>query len=378
MTCTYATGPVRCYRERVAEFWEWFRQNETRLSEYIRHLDDYEAEEVVSFLAGGLNRAIEGCLFEIGGNFEVSLASDGNAALILLSDYLCRNIPFEYAEKWRFTPWKQAMPQGCLQVSGMRLGAEDVLVHPSRAKGENSFSLDFYSDELNGLEEDQRYQAFFLLLEMCLGENICLGFIGDVEQADGLRAGMFPLSALPCYMRKELEAEGRDLPDDYNPGLAYAGYSMEPPGLDGDEGGHAEETPSRREVIAGFTRLPDLLDDYCAGDGSPLYERLADNGARPVFLVLPRSHPHPADHQQDLDLCNEIAARLEDEILGETGSGREIGIVLGQAMGLDYCYIDLLLYDERAFLNRAGQVLSAYGLEAALREFRPDSSAMFL
>lgn len=374
MPGTEANGSA-CYRERVAEFWEWFTRNETRLSGYISRLGDYEAEEVVSFLANGLNRAIEGCLFEIGGNFEVSLASDGDTALILLGDYLCRNIPGEYAEKWQFTPWKKAMPQGCLQYAGVRLGAEDVLVCPSRPglkDGESCFSLRFYSESLLELDEDQRYHAFFLLIEMCLGENICMGFIGDVEQAEERLEGMIPLADLPELMRRELEAEGRDLPDDYNPALAYSGYNLDRP--EDDDG-----TQPRLDIIVGFTRLPDLLDDFYAGEGCPLYQRLADNGARPVFLSLTRQHLE--DHQQDLNLRNEIADRLEDEILGEAGSGREIGLILGQAVGLDFCYIDLLLYDEQAFLDRVNRVLNDYrqeGLEFALREFRPDSSAIML
>lgn len=373
MPGTETAGPANCYRERVAEFWEWFTQNEARLSGYISHLGDYEAEEVVSFLANGLNRAIEGCLFEIGGSFEVSLASDGDTALLLLGDYLCRNLPVEYADKWQFTPWKKAMPHGCLHFAGARLGAEDVLLLPAREEGENRFSLSFYSDKFDGLDEDQRYHAFFLLLDMCLGENISMGFIGDVEQAEGRLEGMLPLSQLPEHMRRELEAEGRDLPDDYNPALAYSGYNLDAP--EDDTG----EARPRQDIIAGFTRLPDLLNDYYANEGSPLYQRLADNGARPAFLTLPRLHPD--DHQQDLDLRNEIADRLEDEILGEAGSGREIGVILGQAVGLDLCYIDLLLYDEQAFLDRVNRVLGDYGqdgLEVVLREFRPDSPAIML
>jgi tetrahydromethanopterin S-methyltransferase subunit G len=133
---------------------------------------------------------------------------------------------------------------------------------------------------------------------------------------------------------------------------------------------------ARHDLIAGFTRLPDLLEDYYAVAGSPLYERLADNGVWAVFLSLPRTHPE--EYRRDLDLRNEIADRLEDEILGEAGSGREIGIVLGQAIGLDFCYIDLLLYDERSFLDQVGQVLGDYGPDITLREYRPGSSAILL
>ncbi|WP_039954302.1 hypothetical protein [Brachyspira hampsonii] len=70
-----------------------------------------------------------------------------------------------------------------------------------------------------------------------------------------------------------------------------------------------------------------------------------------------------------LDERNKITDELES-IMGKKGSGKEIGIVLGNAFGVIGGYIDLLLYNQDEFINRAEEVLKNYNYKFRLLKFR--------
>lgn len=357
---------MKSYCERVSDFWNWFAENEEKLSQYIENVRENDSEKIVSFLGSGLNLAISDCHFETGGNFEVSLASDGSLAMMFLTNYLCRNMPEAFNDKWHFNPWKPAMPGAEVGIGGIRLGAEDILLDVSISEESRRLNLLFYNETLTNLDEEQAYHVFYLVLEATLGENICMGYIGFVEMAEAPNEAMMPLSELDGFLKKILEESGDPLEEDYNPCLNYSGYGIEP----------SENTNPRFDIIAGFTCLPDLLDEYYAAEDRSIFELFKNSGAKAVFMTMNRKNPE--DHTEDLELRNTIADRLETEILGEPGNGNEIGVILGQAIGLSHCYIDLLLYDEKAFLEKAGQVLQDYGEAFFLYDYHQDAEPKML
>ena len=56
--------------------------------------------------------------------------------------------------------------------------------------------------------------------------------------------------------------------------------------------------------------------------------------------------------------------------MGEKGSGKEIGILLGSAFGILCGYIDLLLYNQDEFIKRAEEVLKKYNYKFNLLRLR--------
>ena len=74
----------------------------------------------------------------------------------------------------------------------------------------------------------------------------------------------------------------------------------------------------------------------------------------------------------------ELASRLETEVLGQRGSGQELGVLLGGADGLQHGYIDLLLYDTEAFLASVGQLLKDYPYTFYLSPFYQHGTLLLL
>lgn len=358
--------PMKSYYERVRDFWMWFSENEEKLSEYLGNMGGHEPEEIINFLGEGIGLAIEGCHFETGGDFEVSLASEGSLAMMFLTNYLVENMPEHFQEKWHFSPWKPAVPGAQIRIHGVLLGADDILVEVSPSEESAHFNLRFYNETLAAIDEDQRYHILFLILEMTLGENICMGYVGFVEMAETRTTTMIPLADLWDFMKKTLDESGTPLDEAYNPCHGYSGYSMEP----------TENPMPRFDIIAGFTSLPTLLDEYYEAENRSIFDLFAKNGAKAAFIAMHRNDPE--DHKRDLELRNAIADRLETEVLGAAGSGGEIGIILGQGLGLSRSYIDLLLYDEKAFLEKAGAVLQDFGEAFFLYDYHQNAEPRML
>ena len=351
------------FAARVKEFWNWFEASEATLEDRITRLRELDAEEVTGFLSKGLDRTLDGVVFEMGGDHEINLSPEGSPARCFLTSYIAAAMPFRLREKWTVTPWKIPAPEGfAVRMFGISVSPEDVMVDVHHEQGSNSFALVFCNESLSALDEDDCYHFFYILLEAALGENICLSHIRGIHKARAEEDGMVPLSDLGAVIRDTLAADGREVLE--NPCFSLVAYSMEP---------EESDTP-RHDVITGYTSLPDLLDDYY-GEESPVCDMLEENGAGAGFVMYRHGEREPGDA---LELRNAIAERLEEAVLGEAGSGDEVGFLLGQACGRDCCYIDLLLYDEQAFFDAAPAVLAEFGYEMIFFSFCPGEGGVTL
>lgn len=348
------------YKQRVKNFWEWFSENEEKLAEMIQNIKEYDAQDIITPLSEGLNIAIEDCVFETGGSLEINLSANGSIPMIMLTYYLVKNMPEKYIGKWTFTPWKQSMPQMALQIGDTRMSAADILVDVNYNEGK--FNLEFYNGTLAGMDENQAYHIFFLVLDLTLGENISIGFTGAVHKAENQADSMISLSELLGHIQKTLEENEREIPEDYNPSSNYFAYSMTP-----DEDAGMELDP-RFDIIAGFTRMNALLNDFYDNE-STTFDMFEENGAKAAYITIARTDE---DHNADLDIRNEITDKIE-EALGLDGSGEELGAVAGQAIGINNTYIDLLLYDEFAFMEKLIEILDDYSLEISVYDFKRDA-----
>lgn len=349
---------MKYFKQRVDEFWSWFDKNEEKIEHYIANITNENAEEVISFMASGLEIAICGCLFELGGKNEINLSSNGNAPVMMLQSYLASSIPEKYKNNWEITPWKKAVPNAELRMGNVSVSAKNVFIsaeHDDNGK----FRLNFYSDIFRGMEENQIYNVFVMILDCVLGENISLGFVSDFEYVEEKEAGMFALAELYEYMKTTLQSMEKEMPEDFNPCQMYSGYSMTP--YDSDE--------PRTDIIAGFSTMTILLNEYYEEE-TEAFETLYSNGAKAAFIEIERTNE---DYNIDLDIRNNISDRIENEIFGEPSSGNEFGAIIGQAIGEKSCYIDILMYDEKHFRDNISNILKDYELNCRIYDLKAGS-----
>ena len=79
-------------------------------------------------------------------------------------------------------------------------------------------------------------------------------------------------------------------------------------------------------------------------------------GAQAVFIAFPYENNEEGDGKKALDFRYELEDRLSEELLAPEG----LGLLLGGAVGTGTCYIDLLLFDEPAFMEKIVPFLKDY------------------
>jgi hypothetical protein len=332
-------------------------------------------EEIVAFISEGLSRISENLHFNIGGNHEFTFAVSGNTALFFLLPYVTANLPEPYRDKWSFFP--------CMQGTGgvnftfvmyeKNVDIDRVMVAPVINEGGKTIDLRFYSEAWESMDEKDCYNAFFILLELSVGEALAHSCVNYVEKAEAFEDGMFSLTELEQRMLDTLCENG----EPPNPADRYFSYGRADNsqnslnGLDVFQNG----LPLRQDIIVGTTNHPNALGDYADGRND-CWQSFADFGAKLIFLYY--YYDSEADRNEILAERYALMDKLEEEVLGERGSGREIGLVLGGAIGESRAYIDLLLYDEQTFMKKARRLLEDVPFLIFGKEFYQDGEEFLL
>ncbi|MCL2149247.1 MAG: SMI1/KNR4 family protein, partial [Methanomassiliicoccaceae archaeon] len=359
-------GDIANLTERTKKFWEWFSKNEERLSEITQRRDFGSNEEDavnmnIEFINEGVSLISEDIKFNVGGDHEFTFAIDGDYAMFFVLPYVTANMPEKYRGKWHFFPCMQGTHGESFgfRMCGAAVETDRVMVSAA-ASGNGVADIRFHAKEWASLEESDRYTAFFVLLDITVGEamaNICLG---DIEWADAPSHHMFPLTQLEEWIRENLCEDGQP-PD---PLQRIFAFEREPEG-DGP----------RDDVFAGYASYMNFMQEYDEGEDAA-YQRVAALGAKPMFLFY--NYDRDSTGEEVLNERQSIMDDIEGKVLGEPGSGREIGIVLGGASGRSYMYIDLLLYDEQAFMEKAREMFAASPFMVFGKEFRQEGEEFVL
>lgn len=346
-----------CFRARVEAFWAWFLEHEPTLAEMVEHREHYEGQEIVAFISEGTSLISEDLHFNVGGQFEFTFSADGEERFYHLMPYVVARMPEELEGKWRFSPF---MPSAggadfALEMYGRRISAAQVRVGIEETGKDGRLRLSFYEENLAAMEEDEAVSAFYVLMQISIGEGLTRIYVDRVDRADGPEEGMFPLIELEAGITANIQAAGQELIT--RPDQRFTVYRFDP---------EANEE-LRYDVITGMTCCTQLVEEYYGGS-TDLLDEFADCGASAVFLAFPYYGEEARD--KALEDRHSLEDRLEREVLGIRGDGEEIGVVLGGCMGASCGYIDLLLYDGEEFRARVTPLLQEYPYKFYLSPFR--------
>ena len=334
--------------KRTQKFWEWFAENEAQLAAFLPNPapTDVDSNAIVELCNQGLSLIADNLNFNIGGNNEFTFATEGNAALFFLLPYVVANMPEQFRGKWHFFPCMQGT-RGDNFVFRMiehvdSVDTDNVYVTASISEDKQAADLRVYVKEWEALDDNQFLGAFFILMDIVVGEALSYTCIRNVERVRGRTDGMISLTNLGKWLLDNLCEDGK-VPD---PANRHSSYQQTP-----DE----NAMPPRNDIFVGVTNYMHTISGYHMRD-SYVYDTFVRFGAKPVFVYY---YYGEGDNQKEvLNRRYELMDKLEAVVLGERGSGKEIGLMLGGAMGKWCAYIDLLLFDEQEFMQRAKALLA--------------------
>ena len=352
------------FEERVNRFWKWFEENEKVISDFIEQKSNMSSEEIIEFVSNGVALISNNLQFVFGGNYEFTFTVEGKEYLFYFTPRIVAAMPDKLKNKWKFFPYmqKQDIANSNFRMYNKDLSFKEILVYPEYDEDTNFFNLKFYNKKLNELEEDYAYNAFYIMLEHAVGENISkLYLLGNVEKSDKKLDGMIELTKLYDFIMDTLKNKNKEIILD--PINRYTVYECKP-----------TDNFFREDIFMGNTCYMELIDDYVNYNIDAIVN-ISKMGARAVYLTYVFSDNKDNDfndeniNQKLFDERNNISDELES-MMGEKGSGKEIGIVLGSAFGILCGYIDLLLYNQDEFIKRAEEVLKKYNYKFMLFRFR--------
>lgn len=332
------------FRKRVKDFWKWFTDNEEELSRIVENRGQLDGGDAVEFVTAGTNLIDEDVHFNLGGDYEFTFSVEGNTHLFYLYPYIVSQMPAQFKDKWHFFPFNQGTDASfSFGMYGANVDMAQVQVSAAYQEDINAFNIHFYEEQLCSLEEAQSYNAYYIMMEIMLGEGLSYQYIASVERADAPLENMIKLPELRAYITDTLKAHGKEIFD--NPQQVYTSYRFEP----------QENEELRFDVMAGSSCFQPLVANYYNGS-TELFDRLNGFGAQAVFIAFPYENKEEGDGKKVLDFRYELEDRLAAELLEPEG----LGLLLGGAIGTGTCYIDLLLFDESAFMEKIIPFLKDY------------------
>ena len=356
------------FAQRTQKFWEWFTANEEKLSALAltRTPNDADSNRIVEFVSEGLSLISQDIRFNIGGEHEFTFTVSGNSAMFFLLPYITANLPQQFRDKWKFFP---CMPGTGGNNFGFRMiehdkivDTDNVFVSVTPDEENKSVDLRFYAKEWEVLDDNNCYNAFFTLMDISIGEALAHAYINKVDRATAHTDDMIALTTLEKWLLDNLCEDGK-IP---NPADKYFAYQQKPDG---------NTNPPRLDIFTGSGNYTPIINDYYNGEDIT-YKTFAGFGAKSVFLYY--YYDEKADQKVVLNQRYELQYKLEAEVLGERGSGKEIGLSLGGAMGNWCAYIDLLLFDDEAFFEKAKTLLADTSIMFFCQEFVHNGQTLLL
>lgn len=326
------------FTARVAHFWEWFESNSEELKDLVSKKKE-GFEKAGELMEAGLAILGEPIYYNIGGKNELTFCVENNTEGYFLYPYLVSAMPESLKKDWHVFPCKQPSDSVdfvfCMYDRKIDIGK--IMVSAIYNEDSQCFDLRYYHPELNQLQDRESLNAFYIILELTVGEGAVYNYISEVKSADS-PTGMFPLKDLSTAMKYILEENGREYSPD--PILTLYSYSCKP---------EEDEQRIRFDILYGRTRFFILNDEYLEGEHE-IYDRFVEKGAEPLMLLY--SRPEGMKDEEYREFRNIVSERIQSLIDNSSIKG----IFLGDAYGtLDIGYIDLLLFEGNEFFKYISQ-----------------------
>ena len=214
-------------------------------------------------------------------------------------------MPEKLKSKWKFFPYmqKQDIADSNFKMYNKDLKFNEILVLAEYDEDTNFFNLKFYNKKLNELEEDYAYNAFYIMLEHAVGENISkLYLLGDVEKVDKKLDGMIELTKLYDFIMDILKNKNKDIITD--PINRYTVYECKP-----------TDNFFREDIFIGNTCYMEIINDY-ANYNIDAVVNISKMGARAAYLVYVFSDNENNDFDdKDINKDNERLEKMVRDTL---------------------------------------------------------------
>lgn len=323
------------YRERVADFWEWFP---TIADDIASHFENDESDQVVPVVQKQMNSLMPGLSWVFGpgpggsaNGHSFTMTGEGQIAGQLLAEFwLSQQVEIP---RWTFYGSRQPSSEEFLQSMAIGFGdneqvdAETFLIRTEVDEEAEVIDITAWHSVFDQIDEEHHGQILFIFLDEALGEFGTQTWIGNIEiepVSEGKNTR--PLAELPRFIDSVAEYHKWEK---LSPLESYTGYQA---------GEDAELTDSPRgDTIVGTTCIPHVIFEFLENDGRLSEDPLEGTGAEFVYIAVDAT-VFPEGEQVD------VRGNIEDTI-SEALEKESCGRSLGGAFGAGESYVEFILFD---------------------------------
>lgn len=334
------------FKEGVDKFWKKFEKEESVIREMIDN--KVEGKKLVNKVNEVLSDAFNNPYFELGkndaGKYELILTPEGDRATLFPLEYWKQAAPEELKKTWNFYSSKPGKPDGNFGMTmyNISIGKENISIYYNIDSENQKIDLEVYSSELLTLEENQQYNMFFIFLDQFIGELYTMEYIGTINFLEKpLNKPAIPIGELKALIDKNIE-ENKWFPAD-SIIEKCSGYQM--------QASEAKDWQLREDIFIGYTACIPVLNAFY-NQTDELFKQFEQDGIIYGFLFY---------KSVDVPQENLVAFRgeIEDKILA-IAKEKRVADTLGGATGFYFSYMDFIIYDKKAFMEIAKEVLGEY------------------
>ncbi|MCC8154093.1 MAG: hypothetical protein LIP01_07705 [Tannerellaceae bacterium] len=336
------------FKQRVLDFWTQFEQKE----ENLRTLMDEKAgtEELLNPSQELLDVAFDEIYFNVGINpgdekYELILTPEGDAMQYYCTWYCVQLMPEHLKENWNVYASKPAVGNEDFGFSmyDRKISAVDLTLYVEKDEERGKVNLEIYAPVLDILEESQKYNMFFIFLDMYISELYTMKYIGTVDFIEEQKQGeVVAFADLKAYIETFRGRKNLNVSD--SPNQSYSVYKLN------------IENPQylREDIYLGNTAGFGWINNYYNEENEKV-DAAEKNGVVWGFVYYDNS-----------EIASEemIAFRSDiEDLYMDIMDKEKMGIHVGSATGKTYSYIDFVIFDLPAFLALTNKVAEKYNLK---------------
>ncbi|MEM7147253.1 MAG: hypothetical protein AAF591_19210 [Verrucomicrobiota bacterium] len=328
------------YRERVEAFWRWYSANAGRLFDAIENKTFGDVQSEVSDQVAALWQPLAwvfGPGPEEKGGHSFTITGEGMKSRQFLTEFWLSLAP--ELDGWTFYSSRQ--PGEIHDGMEIRIG-EDLFrmdglwITPSVDEENQIVHVSAWHPVFSEVDREKADLALFLILDEVLGEHGTDQWLGRIETSDSKLKSAIPAAELRDFLH-DLEVERGWIK--YPPTETYSTYELKEIG----------DSHLRADTIAGSTCHMDLIGRYLDCQGPFEENDLEGSGAEFVFVSY-RSDIAPKGEE------TAFRGGIEDALEAVLGD-EKLGKPLGGAIGQQFSYIDLVLFDGQRSIDAVLRVL---------------------
>jgi len=335
-----AVRPPPTFNERVDAFWKWFREVAPR---FFKTIEAGHCATLSDETSAKVDEILPGFAWVFGPGAEgrghsFTLSGEGNIHRQLLALHWLARAPA--LDAWTFYAARQPgeIKGHVIEMEGLRFDPKEIWVTPSIDEKDERIDITVWHPAWEQIEDRRKGTVTFLFLDEALGEYGTDWWIGRLDFGKGKLRESFPLEELAGYVAGTSTARGWKK---FSPGESWTLLETKR---------QTQDFP-RADIITQTTAVPRLFADFMDASGD-LADPLAGTGADYVYVSI-ESGFFPKG--KEVATRGRIEEAIESALKSFSG-----GRCIGGALGVERCYVDLLLYDGPRSLEAIRQALRAH------------------